>query len=280
VKETGERLSVHSDDIAPVISSLHNPAIKRARSLLRRKGRSEERAFLVEGIRAVEDAIAAGVHPEVLFIRNDDAGHDLVLSYPHNIPVRFASADVMNSLSDVPHPQGVVAVIAMSDVGDEPDHDVYANDFLLVADGVRDPGNLGTLIRTAAAAGVTELIVTPESVDPFNPKCVRSAMSAHFLVPIRQLTWPEVHARLEAVPVVALLDADGTVDYDQQDWTGDCAIVVGGEAFGAHEGVRALTNTNVRIPMARNLESLNAGVAGSLVLLEAARQRRAGKRLS
>lgn len=233
----------------------------------------------MEGVRAVEDAVAAGITPETLFLRDDDDGHLLAQDYRGHVPMRLASAEVFASLSVVPHPQSVVAVISMANIRQEPNHDVHERDLVLVVDGVRDPGNLGTLIRSAAAAGVTELVVTPESVDPFNPKCVRASMGAQFLVPIRTLTWPEVHERLDPLPVVALLAADGAMDYDLQDWRGDCAIVVGGEAFGAHEGLRSETNTNVRIPMARNLESLNAGVAGSLVVLEAARQRRAGNGL-
>lgn len=262
-----------------VITSLHNPAIKRARSLLRRKGRIEERAFLVEGVRAVSDAIASGTAPQSIFLRDDADGRKLRDDLSGTAPIRLASAPVIASLSDVPQPQAVVAVFAMDDLSATPRYDVWPQDLILLADGVRDPGNMGTLIRSAAGAGVTEVIISPESVDPFNPKCIRSAMGAHFLVTLRQLSVAGILERLQAVPLIALTGAAAEHDYDEPDWTQPCAIIVGGEAFGANQPIRAAANAYVRIPLNRDLESLNAGVAGSLVILEAARQRRPGRML-
>lgn len=259
-----------------VVTSLHNPAIKRARSLLRRKGRIEERAFLVEGVRAVTDALETGSRPDTIFLRDDEDGWALHDLWSESHQVRMATEAVIASLSDVPHPQPVVATFAMDEIRSDPQHDVWSEDLILIADGVRDPGNMGTLIRSAVGAGVTEFIVSPDSVDPFNPKCVRSAMGAHFLVSLQQLRADEIIRRLESVSLVALADADADQDYDEVDWTGSSAVIVGGEAFGANQPLRAVANAYVRIPLARGLESLNAGVAGSHVVLEAARQRRSG----
>jgi TrmH family RNA methyltransferase len=222
------------------------------------------------------DMIAAGVRPETVFLRDDAEGRELVMRIPEQVPVRFAVQPAVDSLSDVPHPQGIVAVVPMDTIQSEPSYDVWKTDLILVADGVRDPGNLGTLIRTAAGAGVTEVIVTPDSVDPFNPKCVRSAMGAHFLVPIRQMTREDLIGYLPRVSLIAMAEADGPLAYDEPDWTESCAIIVGGEAFGPNAEIQELANAYVRIPLARDLESLNAGVAGSHVVLEAARQRRPG----
>ncbi len=224
------------------------------------------------------DMIATGVRPEIVFLRDDAEGRELVMRIPEQVPVRFAVSGVVDSLSDVPHPQGIVAVVPMDAIHSEPSFDVWPDDLILVADGVRDPGNLGTLIRTAAGAGVTEVIVTPDSVDPFNPKCVRSAMGAHFLTPIRQMTREELVDYLANVPLIAMAEADGNLAYDEPDWTDACAIIVGSEAFGANPVIRELANAYVRIPLSRDLESLNAGVAGSHVVLEAARQRRSSAR--
>ena len=262
-----------------VISSLHNPAVKRARSLLRRKGRIEERAFLVEGVRAVSDAIGSGSNPQAIYLRDDPEGWSLHDQWSTRFQVRMASPAVIESLSDVPHPQPVVCVFGMDDLVDAPRFDVWTKDLILIADGVRDPGNMGTLIRSAAGAGVTEFIISPESVDPFNPKCVRAAMGAHFLVSLRSLPINEIKTRLADVDLVVLADADGPHEYDEVDYTPSCAIVIGGEAHGLNEPLRAGTGTYVRIPLARKLESLNAGVAGSHLVLEAARQRRLGKSL-
>ncbi|MBA3274464.1 MAG: RNA methyltransferase [Chloroflexia bacterium] len=257
-----------------IITSIHNPGIRQARSLLRRKGRSGERAFLVEGVRAVTDMLAAGIVPALIYIR--DTPVDRALSHDLEVPcpVRLVKAEVFPRLSDVPHPQGIVAVVPMSAVTTEPRFDVWRDDFILVADGVRDPGNLGTLLRSAAGAGVTEVLVTPNSVDPYNPKCVRAAMGAHFLVSLRQMTWEPLVERLSTISVIVIADAGGEDVADGVAWREPCAIIVGSEAFGPNDRLRDLATAYVRIPLARNLESLNAGVAGSHMVLEAARQRR------
>jgi TrmH family RNA methyltransferase len=261
-------------DALDVITSVHNPGIRQARSLLRRKGRSEERAFLVEGTRAVSDMLAADVIPSMLYIRATPEDQALIDTIDPPCPVRLVSADVFSGLSDVAHPQGIVAVVPMDCVDSEPRHDVWDTPLILVADGVRDPGNLGTLLRSAAGAGVTEVLITPNSVDPFNPKCVRSAMGAHFLVSLQQLRWEPLIEHLSRLSVIVIADASGADVYDAVEWTESCAIVIGSEAFGPSEALAPLATAYVRIPLARNLESLNAGVAGSHVVLEAARQRR------
>ncbi len=264
---------MHSD-IFDVITSVHNPGIKQARSLLRRKGRSEERAFLVEGVRAISDMLGAGVVPSVLYVRDTPEDLALVDDIEPRCPVRAVSPAVFGGVSDVPHPQGLIAVVPMLAVTSEPRFDVWPDHLILVADGVRDPGNLGTLLRSAAGAGVTEVLVTPNSVDPFNPKCVRSAMGAHFIISLRQLTWEPLIERLASVSVVVVADANGNDAYDAVPWTRPCAVIIGSEAHGPDDRATGLATAYVRIPLARNLESLNAGVAGSHLVLEAARQRR------
>lgn len=261
-------------DAADVITSVHNPGIKLARSLLRRKGRSEERSFLVEGARAVTDLVTSGATPTLLYVRDAPEDRDLLDALETLCPVRFVRPEVFAGLSDVAHPQGIVAVVPMSEVSSTPRFDVWDQPMILIADGVRDPGNLGTLIRSAAGAGVTEVLVTPNSVDPFNPKCIRAAMGAHFLVSLRQLSWEPLVDELSALSVIVIADATGADMSEMVAWTQPCAIVVGSEAFGPHHLMRDLATAYVRIPLARNLESLNAGVAGSYMVLEAARQRR------
>lgn len=257
-----------------IIKSIHNPGIKRARSLLRRKGRTEERAFLVEGVRAVTDMLAAGIEPTQLFVRAEAEDEVILEGLEVNCPVRLVTAEVLATLSDVPHPQGIIAEVPNDAVSSTPMHDVWTKDLILVADGVRDPGNLGTLLRSAAGAGITQVLVTPNSVDPFNPKCVRSAMGAHFLVSLLQVTYDEAIEKLEQVPVIAIADAEGDINYDAVEWSESCAIIVGSEAFGPNAALYEIATAYVRIPLARNLESLNAGVAGSHLVLEAARHRR------
>ncbi len=267
-----------SDPFASHISSLHNPAIKRARSLLRRKGRTEERAFLVEGVRAVRDMLDAGAEPSTLYVSDVDAHADLMEIVPARTLVRRVSDAVLQSISDVPEPQGIIAEVQMDQIVTAPRHDVWSHDLIVVADGVRDPGNMGTLIRTAAGAGVTQFLITPNSVDPFNPKCVRAAMGAHFRLSVAEFSAPQIADQLTSVPLIAITDADGESTYDAIDWTQPCALVIGSEAVGPGPEMTRLATVSVRIPLARGLESLNAGVAGSHLVLEASRQRSAAMR--
>ncbi len=257
-----------------VITSLHNPAIKRARSLLRRKGRHEERAFLVEGMTAVADALATGALPEAIFVRDGENERSWADRHAAQAGIRLVAADVLASLTEQPHPQGVIAVFPMSTVSDQPRFDTWTNDLVLIADAIADPGNLGTLIRSAAAAGATLVVVTPNSVDPFHPRCIRAAMGAHFLVSILSATLDEIDDLAAPLAMVAVADAGGANSYDDVDWTQPCAIVIGSEATGPTNAIKRLATAYVRIPLARNLESLNAGVAGSLLLLGAAQRRR------
>jgi len=261
-------------DAPIVITSLSNPVIRRARSLLRRKGRSQERAFLVEGMTAVADAITTGAIPQSVFVRDDDDGREWVHRHRKDVEARFVSVGVLASLTEQPHPQGVIAVFPLDSVSRETRLDVWRDPMILVADAIADPGNLGTLIRSAAAAGTSLILVSPNSVDPFHPRCVRAAMGAHFLVSIRSASGDEITAIVGSLPLVALAVASGDVDYGHVDWNQPCAIVIGSEASGPTQAMADLATANVRIPLARNLESLNAGVAGSLLLLEAAQRRR------
>lgn len=259
---------------APVITSSGNSIIKRARSLLRRKGRYEERAFLVEGMRAVFDALASGGSIDVILLRADGATLDIQARIPAQVPVRVVEAEVFDAVSDVAHSQGIMALVSMDSLPDHPQALPGAAPFILIVDSMRDPGNLGTLLRSAAGGGVSELLLTPQTVDPFNPKTVRAAMGAHFRVPLVMCHERELGHRLRSVPTIALADAAGLADYTEIDWIEGCAVIVGGEADGATAPIRALATTTVRIPLSPGVESLNAGVAGSLLIFEAARQRR------
>ncbi len=259
---------------APIISSSGNSIIKRARSLLRRKGRYEERAFLVEGPRAVFDALAAGFPVEIVLLRTDAATPDNRGRIPAHVPVRIIEAGVFDAITDVAHSQGIMAIVSMDSLPHVRQETSSTARFIMIVDGVRDPGNLGTLIRSAAAGGVSEFVLTPQTVDPFNPKTVRAAMGAHFRIPIVTCHGDQLVHELRSVPTIALADAAGTAVYTGIDWTGSCAVIIGGEADGASTEMRAMATTIVRIPLSAGVESLNAGVAGSLLIFEAARQRR------
>lgn len=262
------------DREAPIITSSGNSIIKRTRSLLRRKGRYEERAFLIEGVRAVFDALASQCPVDLVLLRMDVATPDMRARIPAHVPVRVVEANVFDAVSDVAQSQGIMALISMDSLPRARRELSETAPLIVIADGVRDPGNLGTLLRSAAGGGATLVLLTPQTVDPFNPKTVRAAMGAHFRVSIASCGADDLGSRLRSVPTIALADAMGTDVYTDIDWTGGCALIVGGEADGASAPVRKLATTSVRIPLSAHIESLNAGVAGSLLIFEAARQRR------
>lgn len=259
-----------SPSASDVLTSATNPAIKRIRSLQRRKYREQERAFVVEGTRAVHDVLAAGIEPEAIVLR-----HDTAFELPAGLhtPIRRVQGDVFDTLTDVAHPQGVLAVIPMLPPAHLPE--IATNPLVVLLDGVRDPGNMGTLFRSAAGAGVDHLIIGPESVDPYHPKAVRAAMGAHLRIPFSVAQSAEIEAYLRDFPLVALAEAGGNALYDSVRWQEASALIVGGEAFGPSSASRSVATESVSIPLANGVESLNAGVAGSLIMFEAARQRRA-----
>jgi RNA methyltransferase, TrmH family len=138
---------------------------------------------------------------------------------------------------------------------------------------VRDPGNLGTILRSAEAAGAGQTLLAPGTVDLYNPKVVRGAMGAHFRLPVASLAWPAIAERF-AGRAVWLADAAGDVAHDAVDWLAPSALIVGGEAAGAGEEAAGLATGRVRIPMDGGAESLNAAMAATVLLFEIARQRR------
>jgi len=254
-----------------VIASPANKGIKVIRSLQRRKGRQQERAFVVEGVRAVEDILRAGVQPRALYVREDFS----IAEIPDaDASLHRVARSLFNTLTDVPHPQGILAIVPFLDEPAIPVPDDDSSPLILIIDGVRDPGNMGTLFRSAAGAGVDHIVIGPESVDPYHPKAVRAAMGAHVRVPFSRREWPDLADNLARYAIVALADASGEANYDDVDWTGPSALIVGGEAFGPSSGAWQAANLHVSIPLASGVESLNAGVAGSLLLFEAVRQRR------
>ena len=165
--------------------------------------------------------------------------------------------------------QGVIAVIPIPRPAPPPDPGL-----VLVLDQVRDPGNLGTILRSAAAAGVDLVLLSPGCVDPWNPKVLRAGMGAHFRLPVVEAeSWDAIGERLAGL-AVWLADAHGGTPYDRVDWTAPSALIVGGETTGLSREAESLGRGRVAIPMARDVESLNAAMAATILLFEAARQRR------
>lgn len=254
----------------PPISSSANSTIKLVRSLQRREGRDLERAFILEGRRAIADARDAGITPIVVLVDETTTAAQLAF-LPNSVEVRRVATRLFRSLANTQHPQGLLAVVPIPRI----DPPRTLTPLTLIVDGVRDPGNLGTLLRSAAAAGADRAVLLPTTVDAFNPKVVRAGMGAHVRLAIARADADVVLDLARERDVVALLTADGDEAIDEVDWTRPAAIVVGGEAFGPSRVGETIKTVRVRIPLTNGIESLNAGVAGSIALFEASRQRRA-----
>ena len=224
---------------------------------------------MLEGVRAFSAAIEAGFEPLVTLVADDASPELLALAGPYR--PRLGERRLFNQMMDTDTPQGIAAIVPMPDAG----LPVADAPLIVALDAIGDPGNLGTIVRSAAAAGADGIVLGPGCVDPFNPKSVRSAMGALFAVPFWE-HGQDIDAWLrERCPARWLAAGDGEQRYDARLWEGGVAMIVGSEAHGATAWGRDLATGSVRIPLTRSVESLNAAVAASILLFEAQRQRRA-----
>lgn len=259
------------------ITSLHNVRMRRVQALLRSaRRRAREGLLLAEGLRLVREAVLAECAITWAFYTADFAtdprGADLLRDLQQRrIALWEVTPSVMAELSATQTPQGIVAVLSIPQLPEK-----KSPGLTLILDRLRDPGNLGTILRAAWATDVRCVLLPPGTVDFTNPKVVRAGMGAHFHVPIRRRGWDEIHADVAGTPVW-LAEAGAGIPYDAVDWSGDVTLIVGGEAEGAGPESRALAGERrVTIPMAAGVESLNAAIATAVLLFEAARQRRVG----
>ncbi len=260
--------------MALMLSSPQNAKIKLVRALLgRARERRESGAFLAEGVRLVEEAQLAGWPIRFVLHSPDisERGATLVATLKQRgTQVDLVDSALLQSLSERETSQGILAVL------DEQELPLpAAPDFLLIPDSIRDPGNLGTLLRSAEAAGVQAALLPPETADAFSPKVVRAGMGAQFRLPIRSVSWAAITVLLGAMsPVRQVYLADmGGASCWEADFKGPLALIIGGEAAGATAPARELATRLVSIPMLGGTESLNAAVAGSILMFEVLRQR-------
>jgi len=258
------------------ITSSANPAVKLARSLTeRRRVRYRERAFLAEGLRVLQTLVDASLPLHTLFLERDRRSeldqHALEALSDAAERVLLVDSDILRLIADTEAPQPILGIVAM------PARQVVSAASLGIAlDGVRDPGNLGSIVRSAVASGVDLIGLLPGATDPFGPKAVRASAGLVGRAPLVRAD--RLAALLESTftgsPNVVLADAAADLDYDIMDWRAASCLVVGGETVGFSPATSAVDSRSVRIPMTAGVESLNAGVAAAVVLFEAARQRR------
>lgn len=267
----------NTDDDFRHITSAANPLVKLARQLAtRRRARYREQLFIIEGARPIATAVEHGARIQTLIIddeRRDDIDPALVASIVERVDRTVTMpAALFQSFTDAEHPQPLAAVVMLPNI--EPPSSATS---IVCLDAVRDPGNLGTILRTAVAAGVDAIALLPGCVDPFNPKVVRAsaglvtAISTHVYPSITEIVDTCFDSPRDVVIIAA--DASGTIDYRDVHWKEPVVVVVGNEAAGLSEPSRLATGQRVSIPMAKGVESLNVSAATAILLFEMRRQR-------
>lgn len=254
------------------ITSSNNVKIKQVRALqTQAKQRKSQTAFIAEGVRLLEDALSAKWPIDYLLFDQtlSERGKTLIdqLAKSLRTEIYKIPTKLMVQISDTQASQGILAVMKgkVLPLPTKPT-------FVLLVDQMRDPGNLGTIFRTAQATGAEAVLLTPGTVDAFSPKVVRAGMGAHFHLPIHHLPWHEVHAYLKGVPVF-LAEASQGIPLWEVNFNMPCALLIGGEAFGASPLGEELATHQVTIPITGRAESLNAAVAAGILMAEVLRQR-------
>jgi len=260
------------------VSSLRNPLLKEYIKLQRsRRYRHKTKKIALEGPNLVSEAIQAGLTPQAVFFTQryfDQAGKGWLTDLPPAVKQLVLPPALFNEIADTETPRPVAAIFYFS----EADNNQEAKSLLklvLILDRLRDPGNMGTIIRTAAAVGADIVYYTAGSVDPFSPKVLRATAGSIFHIKVKQAADPLVlikELKKSGLQSVAA-SAKSAGNYWSLDFRQPTALIVGNEAGGVAEKLLAESDNTVSIPLCGRVESLNAAVASAVVLYEIIRQR-------
>ncbi len=241
-----------------VITSTKNDTYKLIKSLLTKKGRDSLGLYTVEGIKSVSDAIKSNA--KIRFLVKAES-FDLISYDGEMILVKD---EIFDGLCDTKTPQGVLAVIEKNEIKDFKKSGKY-----VYLDNLRDPGNLGTIIRTCDATGFS-LLLSPNTAEIYSPKVVRSSMGSFFNTDLYEnVTYEDL--KNSGLNIISGVLSDKAVDYKDADYSGNIAIVIGNEANGISDEVLSFSNQFVKIPILGKAESLNAGVSAAILMYEAIR---------
>lgn len=258
-----------------VITSKDNEIVKNIRKLKDKKYRNLNNEYIIEGIKLIEEAINEKANIKTIVVCEDcvkskeiDAK---VLYEVAKYNCIYVAEKVFDLITDVKTPQGILAVVSKNNDNAKID---YSEDLIVVLDGVQDPGNLGTILRTVDSIGLNQIVVSEDSADMYNPKVVRSTMGAIFRVNVIEAknikeTIQEIKKHKFKV-ATTYLKTDNTI-YDIE--YSKTAVVIGNEANGVSNEVLELADEKIKIPMLGKTESLNASVATGIVLYEYVRQK-------
>lgn len=257
-----------------IITSASNEKLKDIKKLLKSsKERYEKGVYVVEGIRMFkeipkEDIISVFVS-ENAFEKHEDIINDTKIE-PYILPDKLYSG-----ISDTITPQGIMAVVKMKERTLDEVLDNGTTPFIIITEKLQDPGNMGTIIRTAEGAGVTGIIVSKDSVDIYNPKTIRSTMGSIFRVPIYvsdNLVEDIAYTKKKGINIYAAhLNGE---DFYSKDFTSACGFLIGNEGNGLSDEISNMADELIRIPMCGKVESLNAGTSTAVITYEVLRQRK------
>lgn len=257
-----------------MIESSSNQQIKYMQRLLKAVVSAKERVFLAEGWKMVSEAIDRDMM-ERLYVSEEHEEEAKERWMDKAVRFETVAAKVFEQICDTMSPQGVLAVVRMPEYSFD-EYIKKENTRFLCLEDINDPGNLGTMMRTAEGAGMTGLILSKGTVDLFNPKVVRSTMGALFRVPFFYTdNFVDTMKTLQKEgTTLYAAHLDGSIPYDEEDYQGAVGILIGNEANGLSAEVTEAADRKVRIPMEGQLESLNAAVSAALLMYEVARKRR------
>lgn len=257
-----------------MITSTGNAQVKRLLQLQKKsKARNEEQVFLVEGLRMFEEAPRERV--EKIYISETLYNKKKQQLNLERLPVEVLSDTVFQYVSDTKTPQGILCVVKQKKYDLTKIMEIKHPHFI-VLDNLQDPGNLGTIVRTAEGAGVDAVFLSKESVDIYNSKTIRSTMGSIYRMPViyvEDLLKLLSDFKKKGIKSYAA-HLDGKNTYDQEDYQAGTAILIGNEGNGLRDEVAACADIWVRIPMQGQVESLNAAIAASILMFEVYRQRR------
>ncbi|MGL4451444.1 MAG: TrmH family RNA methyltransferase [Sarcina sp.] len=251
-----------------VIESKNNSLFKNIKKLKEKKYRNQSSTYLIEGLRFVDEAFKSGVEIETLLFTEEFKEKHLDFLENRNVKEEVILApNLLKELSFTGTPQGIMAIIAMEN------KDFKDGDIVVLVDKVQDPGNMGTIIRTAHAVGAAGIITTKGTVDIYNDKTLRSTMGSIFYLPVIEDDNLEKINELKNKGFRLVVSSlQGKNDFFNEDLSGKTIIAVGNEGNGVSDEIYEISDIKVKIPMPGNAESLNVAVATSVMLYEKIRQ--------
>ena len=257
-----------------MITSTSNPQVKRLLQLQKKsKARNEEKVFLVDGLRMFSEVPKERV--EKVYISESLYNRKKLVQDLRDFDVEILSDSVFSRVSDTKTPQGILCIVRQKTYDLEKIFKIK-NPHFIILDNLQDPGNLGTIVRTAEGAGVDAVFLSKESVDIYNPKTIRSTMGSIYRMPVIYVE--DLLKLLKTLKNQGILSyaahLEGKRSYDLENYKTGTAILIGNEGNGLREEVANAADIRVKIPMQGQVESLNAAVAATVFMFEVARQRR------